>query len=123
MDTAALRQMIRRKMEEKQRAGARLVSRDEAQLAPDTMQQPIVIDSDSVHQSQQSSPEGSLVEAGPSEDGAAQSRSHLQAKQNDVQVAYAKMLLQAAEAPKARRPEKKRHRKISKESIVRKGFG
>ena len=57
MDTAALRQMIRRKMREKQRAGAYLVTEDEAHDASIGMQQPMGVSSEALHHSQ-----GSKVE-------------------------------------------------------------
>ena len=52
MDTAALRQMIRRKMREKQRAGAYLVTEDEAHDASIGMQQPMGVSSEALHHSQ-----------------------------------------------------------------------
>ena len=120
MDTAALRQMIRQKMEEKQRGGARLISREGAQHGSNAAHQPIIIDSEALHQSEASKLRGSPV-SGSSQ--VPYKLSSTETQQNKVQAAYAKKLLQAITPPKARTAEKERKKRPSKEKVVRKGFG
>jgi len=121
-DTAALRVMIRRKIQEKQKAGARLISRDGGQGAS-AKQQPIIIDSETLHHSQGLQADVDNVSSASSETSPAKAVSHTQAQQQRSQIAYAKKLLQAASAPKAQRAEKEKRKKASREKEVRKGFG
>ena len=120
MDSAALRQMIRQKMEEKQRDGARLISRDGTQHGSNAAHQPIIDDSETLHQSQASklweSPVSGFSHV-PDKFGS------IETQQNKVQAAYAKKLLQAITPPKAQTGEKEKKKRPSKEKVVRKGFG
>ena len=121
-DTAALRQMIRRKIEEKQRAGARSDSSDGGQCASLSNQQPIIVSSMPSHHSQGCDGE----KRGDDKDNpvyAVRVPGQTDAEQKQMQVAYAKQLLQAASPQKARASVKERRRKESKEKVVRKGFG
>ncbi len=123
MDTAALRQMIRRKIREKQRAGAYLVTEDEGHDASIAMQRPIGVSSEPSHHSQGSERERRCVDMENVKACADDVATHLHAKQQQMQVAYAKRLLESASPPKARSNEGERRRKESKEKVVRKGFG
>ena len=121
-DTAALRVMIRRKIQEKQKAGARLISRDGDQGAS-PKQQPITIDSERLHHSQGSQADVDNVSSASSETSPAKAAPHTQAQQQRSQVEYAKKLLQAASAPKVRTADKEKRKRASREKGVRKGFG
>ena len=123
MDTAALRQMIRRKMREKQRAGAYLVTEDEAHDASIGMQQPMVVSSEALHHSQGSKVERTGVDMDNVKACADEAATYMHAKQQQMQVAYAKRLLQSTNPPKAQSNEGERRRKESKDKVVRKGFG
>jgi len=118
-DTAALRVMIRRKIQEKQKAGARLISRNGGQGAS-AKQQPIIIDSETLHHSQGLQADADDISSASSP---AKAAPHTQAQQQQSQIAYAKKLLQAASAPKAPRAVKEKRKKASREKVVRKGFG
>ena len=122
VDTAALRQMIRRKMEEKQRAGAYIINED-GHDALTAMQQPTGISGEASHHSQGSKMEGSGVNMDNVKVCADEAATHVHAKQQQMQVAYAKRLLQSASPPKVQSIEGDRRRKESKEKVVRKGFG
>ena len=123
MDTAALRQMIRRKLEEKQRAGPCLVSSNGGHPASIAMQQPSVPDSAASPHSQGSEPERDGVKIDKSKVCANKTPTHVDARQQRNQVAHAKKLLKSASRPKARTNENQRRRKDSKEKVVWKGFG
>ena len=121
-DTAALRAMIRRKIQEKQKAAARLISRNGSQGAS-AKQQPIIIDSETLHRSQGLQADVDNVSSASSETSPAKAAPHQQAQQQRSQVEYAKKLLQAASAPKARTVEKDKRKRASREKVVRRGFG
>ena len=101
-------------MEEKQRNGARLISRDGAQHDSNGAHQPIIDDSEA------SKLRGSPV-SGYSH--VPYIPSSIETQQNKVQAAYAKKLLQAVTPPKAQTGEKEKKKRPIKEKVVRKGFG
>ena len=121
-DNAALRVMIRRKIQEKQKAAARLISRDGGQGAS-AKQQPIIIDSETLHHSQGLQADVDNVSSASSETSPAEAAPHTQAQQQRSQVEYAKKLVQAASAPKVRTVQKEKRKRSGIEKVVRKGFG
>ena len=121
--TAALRQMIRRRIEEKQRAGARSDSNDEGQCASLSNQQPIIVSSMPSHHSQGCDGEKRGDDKDNPDIYAVRVPGQTDAEQKQMQVAYAKRLLQAASPQKARASDREKRRKESKEKVVRKGFG
>ena len=123
VDTAALRQMIRRKLEEKQRASPGLVSRNKGHVPSAAMQQPVIVNTEATPHSQGSASERDGVKIDRSEACADKTPTHVDARQQRIQVAHAKKLLKSASQPKARTNENERRRKESKEKVVRKGFG
>ncbi len=85
------------------------------------MRQPILVSNGESHHGQGSETGRKGLDTGNQE--ACKVPAQLDAKQQHMQVAYAKRLLQAASPPKARTNETERRRKDGKEKIVRKGFG
>ena len=108
-------------MEEKQRAGAGLVSRDGGRGASTVPRQPILVSREESHDGRGSETGRKGLDTGNQE--AYKALAQMDAKQQHMQVAYAKRLLQAATPAKARTNDTERQRKAGKEKAVRKGFG
>ena len=105
--------MIQLKMDEKQRAGPRLISRGAPQSAP-AVEHPITGGRESGHHSEPSRV-GEDLDEGPKQ---------IAAKQNQAQAEYARKLLHMAGPSKAQTVDKyKRKKKSNQEELVRKGFG
>ena len=112
--------MIKAKMEEKQRAGPRLISRGASQSAS-AVEHPIII---SRGLEQTSRVDSSRATSDASSEDLAEGPEQIAAKQNQAQVEYARKLLHMVSPSKGQTVEKyKRRRKSNREGLVRKGFG
>ena len=119
-DIGSLRQMIKAKMDEKQRAGPRLISRGASQSAS-AVEHPIIISRGS---EQSSRVDSSCATSDASGKDLGEGPEKIAARQNQAQVEYARKLLHMASPSKGQTVDNyKRKRKSNREELVRKGFG
>ena len=122
-DVGSLRQMIQLKMDEKQRAGPRLISRGAPQSAP-AVEHPITGGRELGHHSEPSRVDSKYATSNASGEDLDEGPKQIAAKQNQAQAEYARKLLHMAGPSKAQTVDKyKRKKKSNQEELVRKGFG
>ena len=122
-DVGSLRQMIKLKMNEKQRAGSRLISRGAPQSAS-AVEHPIIGGRGSGHHSEPSRVDSTYAISNASGEDLDEGPEQIAADQNQAQVEYARKLVHMADPSKARKVDRyKRKKKSNQEELVRKGFG
>ena len=122
-DVESFRQMIRLKIDQKQKAGPRLINRGAPQSAS-AVEHPIIVGRGPGHHSQPPRVDSSCASSDASGRDLDEGPEQIAAKQNQAQVKYARELVYMASPSKAQKVDKyKRKRKSNRKELFRKGFG